>query len=47
MVWVHRAWKVFLDNHVGIRRAIEYVEGNPEREALPPQRWSLVTPFES
>jgi len=46
MVWVHRAWKVFLDDAVGIRRAVGYVEGNPEREGLPAQRWSFVTPFE-
>jgi hypothetical protein len=45
MVWVHRAWKVFLDDEVGIRRAVEYVEGNPAREGLPAQRWSFVTPF--
>jgi REP element-mobilizing transposase RayT len=46
MVWVHRAWKVFLDDRVGMRRAIEYVEGNPARERLAAQRWSFVRPFE-
>ena len=39
-------WKVFLDSEEDIRRAIRYVERNPTREGLAPQRWSYVTPFE-
>jgi REP element-mobilizing transposase RayT len=38
-------WKVFLDCRHDILRAISYVEGNPEKEGLAPQRWSFVTPF--
>jgi REP element-mobilizing transposase RayT len=38
-------WKVFLDSMGDVRRAIQYVEANPGREGLPPQRWSFVRPF--
>lgn len=43
--WARRCWKVFLNTEDDIRRAIEYVERNPMKENLPPQRWSFVTPF--
>jgi REP element-mobilizing transposase RayT len=38
-------WKVFLDSPEDIRRAIRYVEANPTREGLPPQRWRFIQPF--
>ena len=44
--WSRGEWKVFLDSPVDVRRAIEYVEANPEREGLPRQRWSFVKPIE-
>jgi REP element-mobilizing transposase RayT len=37
-------WKVFLDCRDDILRAIPYVERNPGKEGLAPQRWSFVTP---
>ena len=45
-VWGRKSWKVFLDTVADVKRAIAYVEANPEREDKPRQRWSFVTPFE-
>jgi REP element-mobilizing transposase RayT len=39
-------WVVFLDTDADVRRAIRYVEENPEKEGLPRQIWSFVTPFD-
>lgn len=44
-VWARGLWKVYLDSGADVRRAIEYVAGNPAREGLPPQRWSFVRPW--
>ena len=44
--WAAKGWKVFLDTPEDMRRAIRYVEENPERAGLPRQRWSFVVPFE-
>jgi REP element-mobilizing transposase RayT len=44
--WSDRAWKVFIDSPEHVLAAIRYVEGNPEKEGKPRQRWSFVTPFE-
>ena len=44
-VWAHQAWKVFLDTPEQTRRAIEYVEQNPIRAGMRPQRYSFITPF--
>jgi REP element-mobilizing transposase RayT len=38
-------WDVFLDSVEEIRRAIGYVEKNPEKEGLLRQTWSFVRPF--
>ena len=38
-------WKVFLDTAADIEQSINYVNGNPQREHLPPQRWSFVCPY--
>jgi len=43
--FVRGEWKVFLNSAHEIRRAITYVERNPTKEDLPPQRWVCVTPF--
>jgi len=44
--WARGHWKVFLDSAADIRRAIQYVEGNPAKEGLPPQRWSFVMKYD-
>jgi REP element-mobilizing transposase RayT len=40
--WARGQWKVFLNSQRDIGRAIKYVEDNPAKEGLPPQRWSFV-----
>jgi REP element-mobilizing transposase RayT len=37
-------WKVFLDPP-DVPRAVRYVEGNPEKEGKPRQKWSFVVPM--
>jgi REP element-mobilizing transposase RayT len=44
-IWTHRAWKVFLDSHRGIDRAVRYVQDNPIKEGKPRQHWSFVVPY--
>ncbi len=44
--WAHKQWKVFLDSFEDIRRAIRYVQDNPEKEGKPRQEWAFVRPFE-
>ena len=41
--WARGQWKVYLDSESDLRRAMRYVEDNPAKEGLPPQRWSFVT----
>jgi REP element-mobilizing transposase RayT len=41
-IWVHRAWKVFLEDDEGIARAIDYARRNLTRAGLPAQSWSFV-----
>jgi REP element-mobilizing transposase RayT len=36
-------WKVFLDSQDDIERSIRYVENNPIKDGLPPQRWPFAT----
>jgi REP element-mobilizing transposase RayT len=38
-------WKVFLNSDADVRRAIRYVELNPVKDGLRPQKWSFVTPY--
>jgi REP element-mobilizing transposase RayT len=45
-MWGAHGWNVYLDNTGAVKRAIRYVERNPEKEGKRPQRWSLVTPFD-
>jgi REP element-mobilizing transposase RayT len=44
--WARGKWAVFLDTPEGVRRAMAYVEANPAKEGLPPQRWRMVRPFD-
>jgi hypothetical protein len=46
-VWGRKMWKVFLFSDGDMRRAIEYVEGNPGKEGKRRQRWSFVVPYGS
>jgi REP element-mobilizing transposase RayT len=45
-MWGENQWKIYLDTEEAIENAIRYVEENPLRENLKPQKWSFVTPFE-
>ena len=45
--WIIGGWEVFLNTPQDMLRAIEYVERNPVRAGLKPQRWSFVMPYES
>jgi hypothetical protein len=38
---------VFLDSEKDIRRAIHYVENNPEKEALARQHWPFISAYVS
>jgi hypothetical protein len=44
-IWADRPYAVFLETPDDIRRTVAYIEGNPEKEGLPPQRWSFVQPY--
>jgi len=44
--WARGLWKVFLRTPGQVRRAVRYVQDNPEREGLPPQQWSFVRPVD-
>ncbi len=44
--WSRGEWKVFLNEPKDVHRAIRYVENNPMRDRLPPQRWRFVTPYD-
>jgi len=44
--WARGVWKVFLHTPDDVRRAIRYVQDNPAREGLAPQRWSFVRPYD-
>ena len=41
--WAQGEWKVFLDPE-DVGRAVRYVEGNPVKDGLPPQRWDFAAP---
>ena len=44
-VWATRPYKVYLRTHEDVRGRIQYVQQNPVKERLPPQRWGFVRPF--
>ena len=41
-VWAHGYWKVYIDDAVDLKTAIEYVEANPVKEGKPSQQWPFV-----
>jgi len=41
-MWARGQWSVYLNSAADIERAIQYVEDNPVREGLKPQRWTFV-----
>ena len=43
--WARGCWKVFLDTEKDVQRAIHYVEQNPVKAGLRPQKWSFVVPY--
>jgi REP element-mobilizing transposase RayT len=43
--WAEDGWYVFLDIHDDVASRIRYVERNPEKAGLPPQRWLCVTTY--
>jgi hypothetical protein len=43
--WAESCWCVYLDEDDDVRRAIRYVELNPEKEGKRRQSWSFVQPF--
>ncbi len=45
-MWGRGLWKVYLNDEVGIRRAIDYTEQNPVKEGKRRQAWSFVEPFD-
>jgi REP element-mobilizing transposase RayT len=45
-VWASKYWKVILDSNEDVRRAIKYVDDNPEKERKRRQTWKFVVPFE-
>lgn len=45
-VWSERPYKVFLKTREEVVGRIEYVQGNPMKEGLAPQRWECVVPFD-
>lgn len=38
-------WVIFLDTEEDVLRTIRYVENNPVKAGLPPQKWSFVLPY--
>lgn len=43
--WARKQWIVYLNNDEDVRRSIRYVERNPIKDGLLPQRWSFVVPY--
>lgn len=42
--WARKGWWVFIDDEPHLSAAIKYVEKNPVKSGLKPQRWSFVKP---
>lgn len=47
LVWGGPGWKVFLDHPDDVHRTIRYIEDNPKKMRLPPQKWDFVTPYDN
>jgi hypothetical protein len=45
--WVVGGWYVYLNSPSEVRGRIRYVERNPEKARLPPQRWPFVRAYAS
>ena len=43
--WARKGWWVFIADMDHLDAAIRYVQSNPMRSGLKPQRWSFVTPY--
>ena len=43
--WVVGGWFVYLNRPEEVHRRIRYVDENPTKAGLPPQRWSFVRPY--
>lgn len=43
--WARKHWSPFIQSPEHMRQAIRYVEQNPIKAGLPPQRWHVVTPY--
>jgi REP element-mobilizing transposase RayT len=43
--WASGLWKVFLNSHADVRRSIDYVNENPEKEGKKRQNWDFVTVY--
>ena len=43
--WARGHWEVWLDTDAEVFSAIDYVEQNPIRDGLKPQRWPFVVPY--
>jgi REP element-mobilizing transposase RayT len=46
-VWAARPYKVFLRTPREVRTRVRYVEGNPQKEGLAPQRYDFVTTYDN
>ncbi len=44
--WVAGGWFVYLNTPLEVRDRIRYVENNPTKAGLPPQKWKFVRPYE-
>ena len=42
--WAAGIWSVFVNDPQQLTAAINYVQRHPEKDGLPPQSWSCVTP---
>jgi REP element-mobilizing transposase RayT len=45
-VWGGGGWKVFQDHPDDVRRTIGYINDNPTKHRLPPQRWPFVKEYD-
>ncbi|MCX5675040.1 MAG: transposase [Planctomycetota bacterium] len=45
-VWAKGCWRVYLNTAEDVKRAVAYVEANPEKESKPRQHWSFVIPYD-
>jgi hypothetical protein len=45
-IWADRPYAVFLETPEDIRRVVKYIEENPMKEGLGPQRWGFVRGYD-